>query len=74
MMATADEVQMEENKSAQRTRHFRDREFWNNRAKSFAGYAVQTHYADGFLKFIDIKPEWTVFDMACANLFVTCRM
>jgi len=66
-MATADEVQMEENKSAQRTRHFRDREFWNNRAKSFAGYAVQTHYADGFLKFMDIKPEWTVFDMACGG-------
>jgi 2-polyprenyl-3-methyl-5-hydroxy-6-metoxy-1,4-benzoquinol methylase len=58
---------MEGKDSAGPKRHFRDKEFRENRARSFAGYAVQTRYAEGFLKLMDLKPEWTVFDMACGG-------
>ena len=67
MQQSFKEVQMEENACAEPKRHFRDKEFWNNRAKSFAGYAVKTHYAEGFLQLMDVQPEWTVFDMACGG-------
>jgi SAM-dependent methyltransferase len=66
-MAIAGEVPMEEKDSAEPLKHFRDKAFWENRATSFAGYAVQTRYAEGLLKLMDLKPEWTVFDMACGG-------
>jgi len=47
--------------------YFRDQQFWENRAVSFAGYVVQTHYAERFLELMQIQPEWTVFDMACGG-------
>jgi len=66
-MTYATEVQPEMADPASRTRHFRDKEFWENRAVSFAGYAVQTRYAEGFIKIMNLEPDWTVFDMACGG-------
>lgn len=46
-------------------RRFRNREFWDKRASSFAGYAGLTRYAEEFLRLTTVDPEWTAFDMGC---------
>jgi SAM-dependent methyltransferase len=38
---------------------------WNKRAPSFAENAKKTGYAEAFLKIVNPKRSWTVFDMAC---------
>ena len=61
------ETKIEKEEPVRRHAPFRDQEFWEKRALSFAGYAEITRYAEGFLKLMDIRPEWTVFDMACGG-------
>jgi len=58
---------LEANACAEKTSPFRDQVFWEKRAASFAGYAVQTRYAESFLRLLEVRPEWTVFDMACGG-------
>ncbi|MBA4390967.1 MAG: hypothetical protein C0399_08515 [Syntrophus sp. (in: bacteria)] len=38
---------------------------WNKRAPSFAANTTKTGYAEAFLKIVNPKQTWTVFDMAC---------
>ena len=45
----------------------RDLEYWEGRARSFSNHAVQTPYAESFLKLMDLRPDWTVLDMACGG-------
>jgi SAM-dependent methyltransferase len=51
-----------------RARHsyqIRDSAFWNKRAPDFAEIATKTGYAEAFLKIMNPKNNWSVFDMAC---------
>lgn len=41
--------------------------FWDERALSFSEYATGTGYAENFLKLMNVDPDWTVLDMACAG-------
>jgi SAM-dependent methyltransferase len=50
---------------AQRIFPERDRTFWNKRAPDFAEISMKTGYAEAFLKIINPKKTWTIFDMAC---------
>ncbi|HTY63974.1 MAG TPA: class I SAM-dependent methyltransferase [Acidobacteriota bacterium] len=45
----------------------RDREYWDGRAQSFSNYAIHTPYSESFLKLMDLRPDWTVLDMACGG-------
>jgi len=40
--------------------------YWDKRAPSFARNASRSDYAGKFLRFVDIKPHWTVLDVGCA--------
>jgi SAM-dependent methyltransferase len=55
------------NLSEVRSSPVHDPSFWDKRASSFTGYAAGTGYAEKFLKIMDIDPDWTVLDMACAG-------
>jgi SAM-dependent methyltransferase len=66
-VANVDEIRTETRDAAGRRTPYRDQAFWETRALSFSGYAVQTRYAEGFLKLMEVQPEWTVFDMACGG-------
>jgi tRNA/tmRNA/rRNA uracil-C5-methylase (TrmA/RlmC/RlmD family) len=61
------ESQIDEEPHLKQEAPYRDREFWEKRALSFTGYAELTRYAEGFLKLMEIQPDWTVFDMACGG-------
>ena len=43
----------------------RNAESWNKRAPSFAEHTAKSGYAEAFLKIVNPKKSWTVFDMAC---------
>ena len=57
--------QIGEKENSKQEASFRDQEYWEKRALSFAGYAELTRYAEGFLNLMELQPDWTVFDMAC---------
>jgi SAM-dependent methyltransferase len=40
--------------------------YWDKRAPSFARNASKSDYVGKFLRFIDVKPHWTVLDVGCA--------
>ncbi len=40
--------------------------YWDKRAPSFARNASKSDYMGKFLRFIDIKPQWSVLDVGCA--------
>lgn len=50
---------------ARRTSSPHDSQFWDKRAPSFARNVAETGYAESFMKIMDPKPTWSVFDMAC---------
>ena len=52
-------------KQAKRSSSARDCTSWNKRAPSFAKVAAKRGYAEAFLKIVNPKRNWTVFDMAC---------
>lgn len=56
-----------ENLSEVRSSPVHDPSFWDKKASSFSEYAAGTGYAEEFMKIMDIDPDWTVFDMACAG-------
>ncbi|MCX5812938.1 MAG: methyltransferase domain-containing protein [Proteobacteria bacterium] len=43
----------------------RDSAFWNKRAPDFAEISMKTGYAEAFLKIMNPKKNWSIFDMAC---------
>ncbi|HAX18623.1 MAG TPA: hypothetical protein DCY00_08545 [Actinobacteria bacterium] len=49
----------------QRTFPVQDSASWNKRAQGFAEVSLKTGYAEAFLKIMNPKKNWTVFDMAC---------
>jgi SAM-dependent methyltransferase len=50
---------------AQRSSPLQDSYSWNKRAPGFAAISIKTGYAEAFLKIVNPKKSWTVFDMAC---------
>lgn len=40
--------------------------YWDKRASSFARNASKSDYVGKFLRFIEVKPHWTVLDVGCA--------
>lgn len=42
-------------------------EFWDERAPSFTKHALNTPYSEDFIKIMQPKPHWTVFDMGCGG-------
>ncbi len=40
--------------------------YWDKRAPSFARNASKSDYVGKFLRFVEIKPHWTVLDVGCA--------
>ncbi len=42
-----------------------DRVRWNKRAPGFAEISMKTGYAEAFLKIMNPKKTWSIFDMAC---------
>ena len=50
-----------------RSHPVRERDFWEGRAEEFSDYAAETGYAAGFLGIMNVDPDWTVLDMACAG-------
>jgi SAM-dependent methyltransferase len=52
-------------RNALRSSRARDSAFWNKRAPSFAKVATKKGYAEAFLKIVNPKQSWTIFDMAC---------
>ncbi|HVN98131.1 MAG TPA: class I SAM-dependent methyltransferase [Syntrophorhabdaceae bacterium] len=52
-------------KKATRPYPTRDSASWDKRAPSFAEHVAKTAYAEAFLKIVNPKRNWTIFDMAC---------
>ena len=52
-------------KKATRSSPVRDSTIWNKRAPSFAENSAKTVYAEAFVKIVNPKQSWTVFDMGC---------
>lgn len=47
--------------------HLVNSDYWNERATTFSTHAVQTGYAEQFLRLLFIDPAWSVLDMACGG-------
>jgi SAM-dependent methyltransferase len=43
-----------------------DSSYWDKRAHSFARNASKSDYAGRFLRFLEVKPHWTILDVGCA--------
>ncbi len=43
------------------------RKHWDWRAEEFSRHAASTGYPEKFIALMDVKPDWTVFDMACGG-------
>lgn len=54
-------------KKAMRSSPVRDASTWNKRAPSFAKHVKKSGYAEAFLKILNPKRSWTIFDMACGS-------
>jgi len=64
---TIDWNQAWKEKKAMRSYPFRGRSSWNKRAPSFAENSVRSNYAEAFIRIIDPKQSWRIFDMACGT-------
>jgi SAM-dependent methyltransferase len=62
---TIDWNELWKEKNALRSSRKRDSACWDKRALSFADHSAKTKYAEAFLKIVNPKKTWTIFDMAC---------
>ncbi len=60
-------VQMGARRASERYAPLTDRDIREARISEFSEYADGSGYAEGLLKILRIKPEWTVLDVACGG-------